>query len=136
MGRILGVDYGEKRVGLALSDPFKIIASPFKTIVVNSKEQLFEELRIIISENEIEKIILGYPMGLNGEKTNKTKDVEKFKEELENIFDKIEFYDESFSSVKAQKIMKTMGKKQKNNKEYIDMLAAQVILEDYLKSRF
>lgn len=134
MSRILSIDHGEVRIGLALSDPMRIISSPFKTIQNKGDEIVLAELKQIISENEVELIILGHPMGLNGQKTKKTEHVEKFAEKLKEFEIEIVLFDESFSTVRAHQIVHEMGKKTGNSKDIIDSLAAQVILEDYLKT--
>lgn len=134
MGRILSIDHGEVRIGLALSDPLKIISSPYKTIKNSGDESVLAELKSIIGEKDIELIILGHPVGLDGNKTKKTVHVEEFAEKLKGLGVEIVLYDESFTTVKAHKIIHSMGKKTGNNKEMIDMLAAQVILEDYMRS--
>ena len=72
MGRILGVDYGDVRVGLALSDTTKLIASPLKTIQNKNSGLLISELKEIISENDVESIVVGFPVGMKGQDTNQT----------------------------------------------------------------
>jgi len=134
VGRYLAIDYGDVRIGLALSDPFKIISSAFKTIKNDGLENILEALKEIISKEEIERIILGHPLGLDGNKTRKTLQVEQFGEKLNELNVPVVLYDESFSTVRAHQIIHDMGKKTGNNKEMIDMLAAQVILEDYMRS--
>ena len=134
MSRILSIDHGEVRIGLALSDPMRIIASPFRTIKNTGDDNVLAELKEIISENEVSLIVLGHPLGLNGQKTKKTEHVEKFLKRLNELGVPVELYDESFSSVRAHQIIHEMGKKTGNNKEMIDMIAAQVILEDYMRS--
>ncbi|MBU4486487.1 MAG: Holliday junction resolvase RuvX, partial [Candidatus Delongbacteria bacterium] len=88
----------------------------------------------IIEKEEIERIVLGYPLGLDGNKTKKTMQVEEFAEKLNGLGKPVILFDESFSTVRAHRIIHSVGKKTGNNKEKIDMLAAQVILEDYLRS--
>jgi len=134
MGRILGIDYGHVRIGLALTDPMKIIASAYKTITVKSEEDTLAQLKEIIEKEEVEMILLGHPMGLNGNKTRKTLEVEEFSEKLKTLGLKIVFWDESFSSVEAHKVIHQMGKKTGNNKEKIDMIAASIVLQDYLRT--
>lgn len=134
LGRLLGIDYGTVRIGLALTDPMKIIASAFKTISGVDETQVFNDLRIIIKEQEIEKIILGIPMGLKDNRTIKTIEVEAFAEKLKILGLPIEFWDESYSSVEAHKVLKSMGKKTGHNKEKIDSIAAAIVLGDYLRS--
>jgi putative Holliday junction resolvase len=84
MSRYLGIDYGEKRVGLALSDPTLTLAQPLKTIKYSSAEQLLKELVQIINEKEVQKIIIGLPITLKGTDSEKTREVRKFGEKLES----------------------------------------------------
>ncbi len=135
MGRILAIDYGHVRIGLALTDSLKIIASAHKTLKVKSIKGAILDILKEIDEQEVEKIILGFPMGLNGEKTQKTKEVEEFCKKLKKQTNlEIILFDESFSSVEAHKIMHKMGKKTGHNKEMVDMIAASVVLQDYLRT--
>lgn len=134
MGRYLGIDYGTVRIGLALTDPMKIIASSFKTIPAIDEQQIFRDLKTVIAEQDVEKIILGLPIGLNDNRTIKTIEVEAFAEKLKILGLPIEFWDESYTSVDAQKILKSMGKKTGHNKDKIDRIAAAIMLGDYLRS--
>ena len=135
MGRILGIDYGHVRMGLALTDPMKIIASAYKTLDITSDTDTLKELEEIIKEEDVEKILLGIPMGLSGKKTKKTIEVEEFAEKLKTLGKEIVYWDESFSSVQAHQVLHKMGKKTGNNKKKIDMIAAAIVLQDYLKTQ-
>jgi len=135
MGRILGIDYGHVRMGLALTDPMQIIASAYKTLDVRSDEQTLKELKAIIEEEGVEKILLGIPMGLSGKKTQKTLEVEAFSEKLKTLGKEVVYWDESFSSVQAHQVIHKMGKKTGDNKKKIDMIAAAIVLQDYLKAQ-
>ncbi len=130
----MSIDYGDVRIGLALSDPLKIISSGYKTLKNAGLSGVLSDIKEIIAGEEIELIVLGHPLGLDGNKTKKTLQVEEFSEKLKKLGVPVVLYDESFSTVRAQQIIHDMGKKTGNNKEKIDMLAAQVILEDYMRS--
>jgi len=134
VGRYLAIDYGDVRIGLAISDPFKIISSAYKTLKNTGTDNILFELKDIILKEDVEKIVLGHPVGLDGNKTKKTLQVEEFAEKLKGLGIEVMLFDESFSSVRAHRIIHEMGKKTGNNKDKIDMLAAQVVLEDYLRS--
>mgnify|MGYP000925483441 CR=1 FL=1 len=84
MGRFLAIDFGEKRVGLALSDPMKIIAKPFKTIFYSNQKDLINKIALIIKDEKIEKIILGLPKGLKGNNTSQTNIVIEFYKYIKN----------------------------------------------------
>ena len=82
MGRFLGIDHGQKRVGLALSDPLKIIAKPYKTITYTNVEDLCGQIQHIIDEQMVERIVLGLPKGMQGQNTKQTENVSQFGEHL------------------------------------------------------
>ena len=77
MSRFLGIDYGDSRIGLALSDPMKIIGKPFKTLD-NKKNDILNELRLIVQKNEVIRFVVGYPINMKGENTPQTKKVDDF----------------------------------------------------------
>lgn len=131
--RFLGIDYGTKRIGLALCDPLKTFAYAFKTIVNDSKT--IKELEKIVNEQSIEKIILGLPLKESGENALITKQVMEFKKKLEKIFPfEILLRDERYSSsIALEQIKNSVTKKSKRReKGMIDSGAAAVILQDFL----
>ena len=85
MGRILGIDYGDSRIGLALSDPQKIIASPYKTVDSRDKQNLINIFNSIIKEKNIEFLVIGFPISLKGRETLQTKKVKVFGEFLKKF---------------------------------------------------
>lgn len=133
--RYMAIDYGEKRVGLALTDPLKIIASPYMTLLNDGK--FIPKLLQIIQEQRVTKIILGLPFCDNGTEARLAPAIRKFRDELYNMA-KVEilFFDERYSSsIAEERIRSTVAKKSKRRqKSLIDMNAAAVILEDYLQS--
>ena len=132
MGRILGLDYGDRRIGLALSDPSKMIASPFKFIINTGDDELLDSLKILIVEEDIEAIIVGLPIGLKGQETKQTTKVRAFAELLSSLTIPISFEDERFSSVSAEKSMIQQKIKTGHNKGMIDQRAAAIFLQQYL----
>jgi len=131
--RIMGIDFGTKRIGIALSDPLKKFAYPHITIPNNSS--IFSELTKIIKEKCITKIILGIP---NEERTSKTsivENVKKFKNQIEKKFAlEVIFWDETYtSSIAQQRILESVSKKSKRkNKGLLDMNSASIILQEYI----
>ena len=103
MGRILGIDYGDVRIGLALSDPLKIIASPFRTIQNRNNDFILKELGSIINEKKIESLVIGLPIGLNNQETIQTKKVRLFADLIKILGAPIYFQDERLSSISAKK---------------------------------
>ena len=133
MGRFLAIDFGEKRVGLALSDPTKIIAKPFKSISYTSQDELINKISLIIEEQNVEKIILGLPKGLKGQKTDQTNQVLEFYSLIKNKIDTPIFMeDERLSSVSAKKSLILQNIKTGHNKGLIDETAAAIFLQLYL----
>ena len=133
MGRLLAIDYGEKRLGLAISDPNQIISKPLKTIILSDSQYLYNELEKIISDYEIQKLIIGLPLGMDGKNTQQTSKVEAFKEDLQNkISIPVILFDERLSSVSAKKSLISQGIKTGHNKSKIDQTAAAIFLQHFL----
>ncbi len=133
--RVMALDFGMKRIGIALSDSLKLFAYPHTTLPNDDK--FYEALKSIINEKMISEIILGIPTEIKASKTSVVKDIEKFKTELEKKFSlKVILWDESYtSSIAQQKILESVNKKQKRqNKGLLDMYSAAVILQEYLDS--
>jgi putative Holliday junction resolvase len=133
--RIMGIDYGRKRIGIALSDPLKTFA--YSHSVVSNDQNKFLQLGKIISEKSIIKIILGIPNEERISKNSIVDDVKKFKDELISNF-KLEvlLWDETYTSIMAEKKMieSVSSKKKRRDKSLIDMNSAAIILQEYLNS--
>ena len=132
MGRLLAIDYGDRRVGLALSDPLKMIASPYRTIINNNNTILIEEIEKIIAAEDVELTIIGLPLGMAGQKTEQTKKVEEFVDRLTDRGIIIKYEDERWSSVAAKRSMKEQNIKSGYNKGLVDQTAAAIFLQQYL----
>jgi len=132
MGRVLGIDYGDSRIGLAMSDPIKIIASPFKTIRNEGNEKCLQVFQSLIKEKDVEAIVVGLPMGLKGQETAQTKKVREFADLLYALKLPIHLEDERLSSVSAEKSMIQQNIKTGHNKGLIDQRAAAIILQQFL----
>jgi putative Holliday junction resolvase len=136
--RILALDVGKKRTGLAQSDPMFTIASP---IGAYSKPELFEKIRQINSEYDIVRILLGWPVHLSGDSGESVEMVKKFRKELVKQFPDIEtdILDERFTSSMAQQAILDSGakKKKRQDKGLVDAVAAAILLQNYLdKNKF
>lgn len=133
MGRIVAIDYGKKRTGIAVTDTLKIIAQGLKTVAT---EQLIYELKQYFAVEPIEKVILGYPVDLDGNPTENTPRVEKFQKNFIKVFPNIpiEYVDERYTSKMAFKTMIDSGlkKKARQNKALIDEISATIMLQEYL----
>jgi len=132
MGRVLGIDYGDSRIGLAMSDPLKIIASPFKTIRNEGNEKCLQLFQSLIKEKDVEAIVVGLPIGLKGQETVQTKKVREFANLLYALKLPIHLEDERLSSVSAEKSMIQQNIKTGHNKGLIDQRAAAIILQQFL----
>ena len=134
MSRVLGIDYGDSRIGLALSDPMKIIAKPFKTL--NNNKDLLAEFKLIIDNNQIIEFVVGYPINMKGKKTPQTKKVDDFIVFLERNFNlAIIKIDERLSSVSAINSLIKQGVKTGYNKSKIDETSAAIILQEFLDQK-
>ena len=132
MGRLLAIDYGARRVGLALSDPLKMIASPYRTIINNNNTILIEEIERIITTEDVELTIIGLPLGMAGQITEQTKKVKEFIDKLTARGIVIKYEDERWSSVAAKRSMKEQNIKSGYNKDLVDQTAAAIFLQQYL----
>jgi putative Holliday junction resolvase len=132
MRPILSIDYGEKRIGLAISDELHLLAHPLKTI--KNDKTVFEQIFKIVKEYNIEKIIVGYPVW--DKPTEIVKKIEEFVKNLKEIVKvDIEFVNEMYSTKTVCEKLSSIGKKYKKYKEKLDSFAAAIILQDYLDSK-
>lgn len=140
-GKLIGVDYGSVRIGIAMSDELGMMAFG-KQIIKNDASLLNKFLKIIQTDN-ISSIILGYPMNLKNEKTAQTLDVEKFEEKLKqflsanNLNIEVIRWDERFTSKMAQESMIASGmkKKKRQEKSNLDIISATLMLQSYIDSQ-
>lgn len=133
--RHLGLDYGSKRIGIALSDPLNIIASSFG--VIPNSERSVEQIMNYVSEFEVSVIVVGMPLNLKGQKGQKAREVEEFISRLRaQTSAEIVEWDERFTSTRVHQTLRQLGvkKKKRQSKEAIDEMAAALILQSYLDS--
>ncbi len=129
----MGIDYGAVRVGIAISDPMQIIARPYK--VINNDNDLLDKINSIIKKENIGKIILGLPLNLAGEDTQKTIEVRDFAEKLKkSISIPVILWDERYTTVEANEALQEMGYNIHESKDVIDKVAASLILRNYLEN--
>ncbi len=134
MGRILGIDYGESRIGLALTDQEKMIAFPYEVVKNSSKKSIVEILRQLCIEKKVDALVIGLPLSLKGKDTIQTKKVRQFSKEVEILGIPVFYQDERLSSVIAKKSLIKEKIKTGHNKEKIDKRAATIILQQFLDS--
>jgi len=138
---MMSIDYGEKRVGVAISDPMLTISYPLCTINRSNTSSLIDEILEIANDKNVKKIIIGLPLSMSGKYSKQTKKVIEFKNILikrisNNKIDiSIDVIDERLSSVSAKNIMIEQGIKTGHNKSRIDELSAAIILQEYLDSK-
>ena len=136
MARILSIDYGKKRSGLAVTDPLQLIAGGLATV---STSELFDWLQRYIATETVERIVIGEPRQPNGQPSENMARVEQFVNRWRKAVPTvpIEYYDERFTSVLAHQAMLQGGlrKKARQDKGLVDEISATIILEDYLRSR-
>lgn len=134
--RILSVDYGRKRTGLAVTDPLQIIAGGLATV---STSELFDYLKTYIAREQVERIVIGEPRQPNGEPSENLQRVQQFVKRWRKAVPEvpIELYDERFTSVLAHQAMLQGGlrKKARQDKALVDEISATILLQDYMESR-
>lgn len=135
MSRILALDIGKKRIGIAISDPLNMFSRGLPTIARLPEKQAVEEIINTINQNNVIKIIAGLPLNMNGTSGEQAEDVEEFIKLLKEKTDKeIILQDERLTSKLAKQILITQNVSPSRNKGLIDKKAAEIILQNYLDS--
>ncbi len=136
LARILSIDYGQKRTGLAVTDPLQLIAGGLATVATS---ELFDWLKNYIAHEEVERIVIGEPKQMNGQASENMARIQQFVNRWKKAMPQvpIEYFDERFTSVLAHQAMLDGGlkKKARQNKALVDEISATIILEDYMRSR-
>lgn len=133
--RALGIDFGLKRVGLAVSDPTGTLVSPYKTIERTTRDALFDELMSIIVKESVEAVVVGLPLSLSGEDTLTTRQARNFAQSLGRRTDKpIHLMDERLTSAQAEEELNAANVRGKKRKMALDSQAAVVILRSWFES--
>lgn len=137
MGRILSIDFGKKRTGIAVTDPFQIIANGLVTVATS---ELLDFLKTYVAQENVERIVIGRPLQLNGRPSENLARVGQFVSTWRKTMPTIpiEYYDERFTSVIAQQTIIAGGIKKKTRREdkgLVDEVSATIILQDYMRSK-
>lgn len=136
MARILSIDYGKKRTGLAVTDPLQIIPNGLATV---STHTLFDYLKDYVSREDVERIVIGEPRQMNGEASENLARVREFVARWRKAFPSIpiEFFDERFTSVLAHRAMSAsgIGRMARRDKALVDKISATIILQDYMQMK-
>lgn len=131
--RIMAIDYGQRKVGIAMSDELGVISQPLMTLRAKSQKEFIKRLKFIVKENNVGLILVGNPLSHSGKSTPISEEILRFVEVLEkSIAVEVKLWDERFTSRYASRILKEKGIKQKGN---IDQIAASLMLEEYLKTQ-
>jgi putative Holliday junction resolvase len=137
--KFLCIDYGRRRIGIAVSDPTAVLARAKTTIDRKVTNDYLSQIAAIVVEENPDELVVGLPLDTDDNETEFCKEIREFSEKLDNVFDKkfpINFQDESFSSCKSNLILrKTSTKKRRAQKGNIDCVAACVILQEFLDNR-
>ncbi|PKN02529.1 Holliday junction resolvase RuvX [Candidatus Dojkabacteria bacterium HGW-Dojkabacteria-1] len=135
---ILAIDYGKKRIGLAISDSKGIIASPLEVLHITQNrniDSLLNEILNIATEYKVKTLLVGSPQIFESEYSKTTKNIQKFVEKISLLTDlPIITYDESYSTTQAQNMLLSLGQNTKSSKGKIDKIAATVFLQEFLNS--
>jgi len=136
MMRVLALDVGDKRIGVAISDPGQVLARSLKVIQRGSRQEDFAAVARLVEEYEVETVVVGYPWSLDGKAHAQAEKVERYATSLaESLTVPMLLWDERFSTVSAERLMREAGLRGKKKRERVDAVAAAVILQDYLDSR-
>lgn len=134
--KYLAIDYGQKRVGLAISTSDEKLILPYKTLTYTSRKKLVSDITYIVETENIQRIVIGLPIGINGEETLITRQVKNLVRDLKKKLDvPVDLVDESYSSYNADRILKNRGMSAKKIKKVIDQQAAVDILNTYFSSK-
>ena len=132
-GRILGVDWGEKRIGLAISDPLRITAQPLDTVICSSPRKSAEEVARVTRAYKIELAVIGLPLRFNGTSGSQAQRVRAWGEKFSRVRAlPVVYRDERMTSQEAERVLLQADLRRKRRRETTDRLAAQIILQGYL----
>jgi putative Holliday junction resolvase len=136
MKRIMALDVGDRRIGVAVSDPMGVIARSLEVIVRRTDESAIERISALAREQDVGKIVVGFPRSLSGDVGTQARAVESFAGQLQKVVDvPLILWDERLSTVTAVRLMRERGQSARDSKATIDAVAAAVILQNYLDAQ-
>jgi putative Holliday junction resolvase len=135
VGRILAVDLGSRRVGLAITDPLHLIASPFRTLAYRGDRRLLADLLGTIREQEVEEVVIGLPLREDGSDSPGCEHSRRLAGQLRERGVRAVLWDERYTSRMAEESLREMGLSRRRAPERVDRLAASHLLQDYLRSK-
>lgn len=134
--RIMGIDYGRKRIGVAVTDPLGMAAHPVVTLARGSMEDVIAGLRELIDDKDVRRIVIGLPLNMDGSKGSMAREVERFGADLGSALElPVAFVDERLSSVDADDRLKATGMHWQKRKQKLDQVAAALILETWMSKQ-
>ncbi|MDQ3200284.1 MAG: Holliday junction resolvase RuvX, partial [Verrucomicrobiota bacterium] len=135
MKRIMGIDYGTARIGVALSDELQMLAHPTETIALSKVADPLARIAAIVREKNVERVVVGLPKHMNGSAGASAEEASGFAQKLKAKVDcEVRTWDERLSSVAAHRALRDAGKSTRQTRGYIDQVAAQMLLQGYLDS--
>ncbi|CAN5783815.1 Holliday junction resolvase RuvX [soil metagenome] len=133
MSRVLGIDFGTKRVGLAISDGLGVLATPLDVV---PRERIVEVVKSLVKEMDVAKIVVGLPTALGGHEGASADEARSLGKDLHNATDlPVAYHDERFTSRMAETTLLGKGMKRRDRRQKVDMVAAAIILQDYLDNQ-
>ena len=135
-GRIMALDVGGRRIGVALSDTTRVLAVPLTTLRAEPRQRAIGEIVELVARHEVAEVVVGLPLTLRGEIGPQAKLIQAFAEELQAaLVVPVHLFDERLTTVAAERLMQELGIKPERRRERIDEVAASIILQDFLDSR-
>jgi len=132
----LGLDLGSKTLGLSISDKTSTISTSLEVLRYTNYEELLDKLELIVNDRKVDAFVIGNPLNLDGSMSDRSIETLKFKELLENKFNKeVILQDERLSTVEAERLLISNNTKRKNRKKVVDKIAATIILQSFLDKR-
>ena len=129
----MGIDYGDKRIGVALSDLLCIISSPYEVFINKGEEESLKHLDKIIKDNDVDEIAMGLPLNMDGSEGERARLHREFGQKLSDFSGvTVHFVDERLTSAEAEEILISSGVRREKRKELIDKLSAQIILQTFI----
>ena len=132
----MGIDYGDKRIGVALSDLLCIISSPYEVFINKGEDESLKHLDKIIKENDVDEIAMGLPLNMDGSEGERARLHREFGQRLSDFSGvTVHFVDERLTSAEAEEILISSGVRREKRKELIDKLSAQIILQTFIDNK-
>jgi len=135
-GRVMALDVGGRRIGVALSDTTRVLASPLTTLRAEPRDRVLSEIAALVQRHEVAEVVVGLPLTLSGEIGPQAHIIQLFVERLKGVLTApIHMFDERLTTVAAERMMVDLGMKPEQRKARIDEVAASIILQDFLDSK-